>query len=267
MAMNMQGTKSIRPCIGTRTLGRLASLIAVVAVMVTSSQIAVAVQTETAPETRSDDRLTNTADESSRASAENLPSGGPTPAIRRAELSEPPNTTPDLRDNFLPPGELNALEQGEIDEIMAIRERLGGGIAGQLEGLGSDGRADPRLNAEQPRDVTRQMLELEMLRDRTRLVDENVTTQRDSYPTRHQRRDPDDRQLRDPWSAEQPWESRGERPMGESALARQQSMRIAARLAEEAAAELEEVGVYDQADQIRSAANALWIRARSMGDR
>ncbi len=174
----------------------------------------------------------------------------------------------------LPQGSLQNQKSAEIvDEIKAIRSQLGGGVAGQLEGLFQDPAEGKELEGEFEKELMRKLEAMRKLGGPT----EGEAGAKEAI-------NPDDAQgplaasgsgvaakrlLRSLKSVSptgaSPVNISPNRTGGFSgAVSNGQvaSLRNAARHLEAAAADLEETGLYSEADHLREQARSLWRRGR-----
>lgn len=154
-----------------------------------------------------------------------------------------------------------AREQQMIDEVLALRRQMGGGISEQLKDLNlGDGEFSPEQLARD--ELSR------LAREESRLRPGKLTgsTNRPSGTLTMEPTDTDqirpsvDRALQQPGSQFMAG-SMDRNPTIDPNAARS-SIRAAARQLEEAAAELENAQQYNEADKIRRIAGELWLRAR-----
>jgi len=155
--------------------------------------------------------------------------------------------------------------QDLIDEINAIRRQLGGGIAEELKGLDLGNHVENQLREDFDQELNR-------------LVTKRRTLSVAGMPQSHAYRNKWQDSKIDPPSGETSKNdfsiSRSSAPIGLNPThpvtripqsLQIKKLRSSAHRLDEIAAELEEVGLYEEADSIRGQARNFWLNARHFG--
>jgi hypothetical protein len=165
------------------------------------------------------------------------------PPTQETEESSAPSSSPS-ENGVADPIEEERI-QAEVAEIMAIRKQLGGGVAETLGDLSLDmPGAKPQQNESDKKPAVNYESEFEEI-----LAKRSRSSMRPPHQT-------------SPEIRPEPEIGLPVQLLPIDSVERQESIRHAARMLEEAAAALEEASVYDRADEIRQTAVELWRSAR-----
>lgn len=160
---------------------------------------------------------------------------------------------------------LSRPDQNLIDEINAIRRQLGGGIAEELKGLNLGNHVENQLREDFDQELNRLAARRQAL---------SIVGSPRLGPDRNKWHDSRNDLFSGETSENNLNISRSVAPSGLTPIHPRtrisqslqiKKLRLSARRLDEIAAELEEVGLYEEADSIRGQARNFWLKARHFG--